>query len=63
VDRQETITGTVAAFMCRNPHSFVQIMAPDKTGTVQRWLPPSDQAVLTAVRVTSGPRPVSEPVS
>jgi hypothetical protein len=37
VDQKEQITGTVAAFLFRNPHSFVHIMAPDKTGKVQRW--------------------------
>lgn len=37
VDQKQTITGTVAAFLFRNPHSFVHVMAPDKDGNMQRW--------------------------
>ncbi len=37
VDQTQTITGKVVAFLFRNPHSFVQVMAPDKDGHVQRW--------------------------
>jgi hypothetical protein len=37
VDRTETINGKVVAFLFRNPHSFVQVMAPDKAGAMQRW--------------------------
>ena len=37
VDQKQTISGTVAGFLFRNPHSFVHIMAPDKAGKMQRW--------------------------
>jgi hypothetical protein len=37
VDQTQTITGKVVAFLFRNPHSFVQVMAPDKSGKMQRW--------------------------
>ena len=37
VDQQVTIEGTVVQFMYRNPHSFVHVMAPDKSGKMQRW--------------------------
>jgi hypothetical protein len=37
VDQTQTITGKVVAFLFRNPHSFVQVMAPDKSGQTQRW--------------------------
>ena len=37
VDQTQTVTGKVVAFLFRNPHSFVQVMAPDKSGKVQRW--------------------------
>lgn len=37
VDRTQTIRGRVVAFLFRNPHSFVQVMAPDTGGTMQRW--------------------------
>ncbi|MXO73266.1 DUF6152 family protein [Alteraurantiacibacter buctensis] len=37
VDRTQTIRGRVVAFLFRNPHSFVQVMAPDADGTMQRW--------------------------
>jgi hypothetical protein len=37
VDQTQTITGKVVAFLFRNPHSFVQVMAPDKAGQMQRW--------------------------
>lgn len=37
VDRTETITGSVADFLFRNPHSFIHVMAPDKSGKMQRW--------------------------
>ena len=35
--RQATIEGEVAQFLFRNPHSMVQILAPDETGEVRRW--------------------------
>lgn len=37
VDRTQTIRGRVVAFLFRNPHSFVQVMAPDADGNMQRW--------------------------
>lgn len=37
VDRTQTIRGRVVAFLFRNPHSFVQVMAPDAGGTQRRW--------------------------
>ena len=37
VDQTVTIQGTVAQFLFRNPHSFVQVMAPDKGGKVVMW--------------------------
>jgi len=37
VDQTQTIRGRVVAFLFRNPHSFVQVMAPDASGTMQRW--------------------------
>lgn len=37
VDQTQTIRGRVVAFLFRNPHSFVQVMAPDANGTMQRW--------------------------
>lgn len=35
--REATIEGEVAQFLFRNPHSMVQILAPDETGEVRRW--------------------------
>jgi hypothetical protein len=37
IDRTHTINGKVVAFLFRNPHSFVQVMAPDRSGKMQRW--------------------------
>ncbi len=31
------LEGTLVAFMFRNPHSFVHLMAPDKDGEMHRW--------------------------
>jgi hypothetical protein len=31
------IEGTMVQFQFRNPHSFVQVEAPDETGQVVRW--------------------------
>ena len=31
------IEGTLVAFMFRNPHSVVHLMAPDANGEMQRW--------------------------
>ena len=35
--RQAQIEGEVAQFLFRNPHSMVQILAPDETGEMRRW--------------------------
>ena len=35
--RQAQIEGEVAQFLFRNPHSMVQILAPDDTGEMRRW--------------------------
>ena len=37
VDKEIKIEGEMVSFMFRNPHSFVQVEAPDETGVVQRW--------------------------
>ena len=37
VDKNETIQGTVVQFLFRNPHSFVHVMAPDKSGKMVTW--------------------------
>ena len=31
------IEGEIVAFMFRNPHSFVHVMAPDENGETHRW--------------------------
>jgi len=31
------IEGQVAQFLFRNPHSMVQVLAPDESGAIQRW--------------------------
>lgn len=36
-DRTVKIEGKIAQFLFRNPHSFVHVMAPDESGTMQRW--------------------------
>jgi hypothetical protein len=35
--KKVTIEGTMVQFQFRNPHSFVQVEAPDETGEVVRW--------------------------
>jgi hypothetical protein len=35
--RKAQIEGEVAQFLFRNPHSMVQILAPDETGEMRRW--------------------------
>jgi hypothetical protein len=35
--REAMIEGEVAQFLFRNPHSMVQILAPDETGEIRRW--------------------------
>ena len=37
VDQTTTIQGTVVQFLFRNPHSFVHVMAPDKSGKMVVW--------------------------
>jgi hypothetical protein len=34
---QAQIEGEVAQFLFRNPHSMVQVLAPDETGEMRRW--------------------------
>ena len=36
-DKTLKIEGKLVSFQLRNPHSFVQIDAPDETGAMQRW--------------------------
>jgi hypothetical protein len=36
-DEQITITGTVAALVYRNPHSYIHVMAPDRSAQMHRW--------------------------
>jgi hypothetical protein len=36
-DRTVKIEGTLVQFQFRNPHSFVQVDAPDDKGVMQRW--------------------------
>ena len=36
-DRMQKVDGKVVQFLFRNPHSFVQVDAPDDKGVVQRW--------------------------
>lgn len=36
-DQTVKITGTVAQFLFRNPHTFVHVNAPDENGQMQRW--------------------------
>lgn len=36
-NKTQKLEGNVVQFMYRNPHSFVQIEAPDTRGAVQRW--------------------------
>jgi hypothetical protein len=37
VDQSITVKGKVTQFMFRNPHSAVQLLAPDKDGNMVRW--------------------------
>ena len=37
VNKIVTIEGKVAQLLFRNPHSFLQIEAPDSTGEMKRW--------------------------
>ena len=36
-DKEVKVEGEMVVFMFRNPHSFVQVMAPDDKGQMQRW--------------------------
>ncbi len=36
-DKEIKLDGKIAQFLFRNPHSFVQVDAPDESGTMQRW--------------------------
>ena len=36
-NKELKIEGELVVFMFRNPHSFVQVMAPDDKGQMQRW--------------------------
>ena len=36
-DQTVKIEGTLVQFQFRNPHSFVQVDAPDSKGVMQRW--------------------------
>src|SRR5580704_11947046 len=36
-DKEITLDGKIAQVLLRNPHSFLQIDAPDESGTMQRW--------------------------
>jgi hypothetical protein len=35
--KQAKIEGEVAQFLFRNPHSMVQVLAPDEGGEMRRW--------------------------
>ena len=35
--KQASIEGQVAQFLFRNPHSMVQVLAPDENGEMRRW--------------------------
>jgi hypothetical protein len=35
--KEAKIEGEVAQFLFRNPHSMVQVLAPDETGEMRRW--------------------------
>jgi uncharacterized protein DUF6152 len=37
VNERIELEGRVVQFMFRNPHSFLQVEAPDEQGVVQRW--------------------------
>src|ERR1051326_6469333 len=36
-DKEVKLDGKIAEILLRNPHSFLQIDAPDETGAMQRW--------------------------
>ena len=37
LDQKIEIKGALRQFMFRNPHSFLQVTAPDKDGVMQEW--------------------------
>jgi len=37
LDQQVTLQGKVVKFLLRNPHSYLQIDAPDAAGQTQQW--------------------------
>jgi hypothetical protein len=54
VDQTTGIEGQVVQFLFRNPHSFVHVMAPDKSGKMQRWAVEwGGGAALARERITS----------
>ena len=36
-DKEIKLDGKILELLLRNPHSFLQVEAPDETGTMQRW--------------------------
>jgi hypothetical protein len=36
-DKEITLDGKIVQLLLRNPHSFMQVEAPDKDGKMQRW--------------------------
>lgn len=36
-DKEIKLDGKIAQFLFRNPHSFLQVDAPDESGAMQRW--------------------------
>ena len=36
-DKEVKLDGKIADLLLRNPHSFLQVDAPDEHGTMQRW--------------------------
>ena len=54
IDKMQTVEGEVVQFLFRNPHSFVHVMAPDKSGKMQRWAVEwGGGAALARERITS----------
>lgn len=37
-EKTQKVEGNLVQFQYRNPHSFVQVEAPDEKGVTQRWL-------------------------
>src|SRR5579871_60694 len=36
-DKELTLDGKIVELLLRNPHSFLQVEAPDESGVMQRW--------------------------